>query len=193
MGLLTLEHSRAAYRADFVLYGIAVFALASALLVAGPRAQALQIGACVLAGLASWSAVEYALHRFVLHGLQPFRRWHAEHHARPAALIGTPTLLSAALIATLVFLPALLAGTLWQACGLTLGLLIGYLAYAATHHALHHWRAQSAWLKQRKHWHALHHHHPDVPGCFGVTTAFWDHVFGSTGPSRRRGVHKARG
>ena len=184
MGLFTLEHSKGAYRADFALYGTAVVVLAAFLLLDGPRAQRLQIVSFALLGLASWSAIEYALHRFVLHGMQPFQGWHAEHHQRPTALICTPTILSATLIATLVFLPALALGGLWRACALTLGVVTGYLAYSITHHATHHWRADTAWLRQRKRWHALHHHARE-PGCFGVTSAFWDHVFGSTGQPAR--------
>jgi len=179
MGLFSLEHGKAAYCADFALYGAVVAALATFLLVFGQGARRLEMGAIVLAGLASWTAIEYAMHRFVLHGLRPFCRWHAQHHERPAALIYAPTILSATLIFTLVFLPALAAGDLWSACAFTLGVLTGYLAYAVTHHATHHWRADSAWLKQRKRWHALHHHHVQSPGCYGVTTAFWDYVFGS--------------
>ena len=87
MGLFSLEHSKAAYRLDFAVYGAAVAALAVVLLVAAPREQGWQIVALVLLGLASWTAIEYALHRFVLHGMQPFSRWHAEHHERPQALI----------------------------------------------------------------------------------------------------------
>jgi len=179
MGLFKLEHSPSAYRADFILYGSAVAILAAFLLVASPRAQRLEIVALALLGLVSWSAIEYALHRFVLHGLQPFRRWHTQHHLRPAALIATPTILSGTLIALLGFLPALLLADLWSACALTLGLLTGYLVYAITHHAIHHWRADNTWLKERKRLHALHHH-SEQPGCYGVTSAFWDRVFGST-------------
>ncbi len=191
MGLFTLEHSKMAYRADFALYGTAVVALAALLLIAGPRAQRLEILAFALAGLGSWSAIEYALHRFVLHGMQPFRRWHEEHHQRPMALICAPTILSAMLIATLVFLPVLVLGDLWRACALTLGVLIGYLAYAITHHATHHWRADNAWLRRRKRWHALHHYLVQ-PGCYGVTSALWDHVFASSHrPALRRAMDRA--
>jgi len=70
-------------------------------------------------------------------------------------------------------------GDLWRASALTLGLLTGYLGYAITHHAIHHWRADNAWLKERKYWHALHHH-SEQPGCYGVTSSVWDRVFGST-------------
>ena len=37
MNLFTLEHSRRAYRADFVLYGLAVLLMAALLLLDGPR------------------------------------------------------------------------------------------------------------------------------------------------------------
>ncbi|MDP1681195.1 MAG: sterol desaturase family protein [Burkholderiales bacterium] len=179
MNLFALEHSKSAYRADFVLFTIALVLLAAFLWVTGPRAQRLEIVTFALGGLGGWTAMEYALHRFVLHGLQPFRRWHAEHHQRPRALIFTSTFLSATLIAMLVFFPMLLLGDLWRACALTLGLLTGYLGYAITHHAIHHWRADNAWLKERKRWHALHHH-SEQPGCYGVTSSVWDRVFGST-------------
>ncbi|HUW76286.1 MAG TPA: hypothetical protein VMV70_06355, partial [Gallionella sp.] len=99
MQIFTLEHSKAAYRADLTLYCIMVAALAAFLLVYGPRGQRVAIMSFAMAGLVSWPAIEYALHRFVLHKVQPFRRWHEEHHRRPRAIIFTPTILSAALIA----------------------------------------------------------------------------------------------
>lgn len=176
--LFMLEHSKRAYRLDFALYGAAVVGLTVTVFAFGPRAGRLETGGFVLIGLLGWTAVEYALHRFVLHGLQPFQRWHAEHHQRPTALICAPTMLSATLIATLVFLPSLVLGDLWRACALTLGLITGYLGYAVTHHATHHWRADLVWLKQRKQWHARHHHAME-PQCYGVTSGFWDHVFGT--------------
>ena len=128
-----------------------------------------------LVGLVSWTLVEYVLHRFVLHGVQPFKRWHGAHHERPTALICAPTILSATLIALLVFLHAMLLRDWWQACALTLGLLVGYLAYAVTHHAIRHWPANSKWLKHRKRSHGLHHHLRQ-PGFYGVTSGFGDEV-----------------
>lgn len=179
MQIFKLEHSKAAYRADLALYCIMVVALAIFLLMYGPPGQRVGIVSFALAGLTSWPVIEYVLHRFVLHGVQPFRRWHYEHHRRPRALIFTPTIVSAALIAILVFLPALLATDLWRACALSLGVLTGYLVYTITHHAVHHWHFNSPWLKKRKRWHALHHHRIEQPGYYGVTSAFLDQVFGS--------------
>lgn len=184
MPYLSLEHSRAAYRADFILYGTVVPALMLSLLAWAPRANAPWLLACVTLGLLGWSAAEYALHRFVLYGLQPFHRWHLEHHARPTALVGTPTLLSAALFLLLVFFPVWWISDIWLAQALMLGLLGGYLAYAVTHHATHHGRGRSAWLMRRKRWHARHHAAAYAGTCYGVTSALWDHLLGST-PSTR--------
>jgi sterol desaturase/sphingolipid hydroxylase (fatty acid hydroxylase superfamily) len=189
MSLLSFEHGRAAYRADFLLYGAAVACLSVLLVATGPSGHGAALAGMLLAGLLGWSLVEYGLHRFVLHALPPFRRWHEQHHQRPAALICTPTLLSGSLIGLFVFLPAALLGDRWLACALTLGLLVGYLAYAMTHHAIHHWQGGGAWLMRRKRWHALHHQRAGGPRCFGVTSAFWDQVFAS---AARRGHVRQR-
>ena len=185
MKIFMPEHSKATYLADFVLYGIAIVTLAVFLLMAGPQDQALEMFFLVVLGLLAWTGVEYLIHRVILHGVQPFQRWHEEHHRRPSALIRTPTILSASLFLSLIFLPLLLFwGNLWRACSLTLGLLAGYLMYAITHHAIHHWRTDSAWLKRRQHWHGSHHDLEEI-GRYGVTSRFWDRVFGSDGDSHK--------
>jgi cyclopropane-fatty-acyl-phospholipid synthase len=178
MVLFTLEHGKAAYRADFVFYGVVICALALALAAVPPQGPWWWGPGLVALGLLSWSAMEYGLHRYVLHGLQPFRRWHGMHHERPQALIATPTFITAAAFVTLVFAPAWAIGSLAAARAWTLGVLIGYLSYAMTHHAVHHWRAQGAWLMQRKRHHALHHHKAHG-GCYGVTSGLWDAALGT--------------
>ena len=184
--LFALEHSRAAYYLDFVLLYAIIAGLAAFLLVTGARARRGELIAFALIGLGSWTLVEYVLHRFVLHGLEPFRRWHALHHRRQTDLIYAPTILSVSSVMGLVLLPAWTLGDLYGACALMLGLLIGYLAYSVTHHAVHHWRGDSTWLRRRKRWHSLHHRPSQPPGRYGVVTAFWDHVFGSTAEPRLR-------
>ena len=67
-----------------------------------------------LAGLVMWRLIEYAMHRFEFHGVQPFQSLHAEHHRWPLALIATPTHVSVTLIVVLVWLPAtFMAGSGW--------------------------------------------------------------------------------
>jgi cyclopropane-fatty-acyl-phospholipid synthase len=179
MGLLTLEHRPLVYWADFAWHGVVALGLA-ALLVAGLPAAAtwpllLTTLALVPLGALLWTMAEYLLHRFVLHGLPPFKHWHALHHRRPRALICGPTLLSSALIAVLVFAPAwALLGTR-PAEALTLGLVLGYLGYGLVHHAIHHGGGGN-WMRDRRRWHALHHH-AQAPAGYGVSTSLWDRVF----------------
>ena len=82
MPVFAIEHSTTRYRADFIAYAVAVTALAAWLGLRTPPGLVWFLPALMLAGVASWSALEYALHRFVLHGVQPFARWHGEHHRR---------------------------------------------------------------------------------------------------------------
>ena len=183
--LFALENSKTAYVADMVLYGVAVAGLAVFLFATGSKHQRLEWFALTLAGLGSWTLIEYVLHRFVLHGIKPFSLWHEQHHRRPKALIIPPTIVTVSISVLLVFLPAFLVlGNLRDACAFTLGILAGFLAFGITHHAVHHWHFDNAWLKQLKHWHALHHY--TMHGSYyGVTSIFWDHVFGSTEKPRK--------
>lgn len=191
MGLLSTEHGRKSQLADIALYAAASASLATILTVVAPFGRRSEILALAMLGLAAWTLVEYLLHRFVLHGMAPFKDWHAEHHQRPRALIGTPTVLSAALIASLVFLPALLLSDLWRALALTFGLLTGYLVYAIVHHATHHWRAEYAWTRMLKRHHALHHGKAGMPSRYGVTSPLWDIVFRTEGPPVAGAARKA--
>lgn len=187
MSAFTIEHSPVGYRADFILYTMAVVALAGWLILHAPVGVALEWVGLTLAGMGAWTALEYGLHRFVLHGLQPFARWHGEHHRRPAALIGIPTLVSAPLFGLLVALPAVLVLGRWRGGVFTLGVLAGYLVYATTHHALHHWKMVHPWWQARKFAH-MRHHHLLQPCCFGVTSGVWDWVLRTAGHPGRTPV-----
>lgn len=195
MRWLAFEHSPAAYRADFVIYGAVSIALGIALL-AGP--WQLRLLGWALGGALGWTLLEYLLHRFVLHGLPPFKHWHAEHHRRPGALIAAPTLLTASLFTTLLLLTGWGLGA-WPAAALSFGLLNGYLAYGLTHHVIHqpatarsHAWISRRWLAQRRIWHGMHHRRlattaalagTPLPftaqGYYGVSSTFWDRVFGT--------------
>jgi sterol desaturase/sphingolipid hydroxylase (fatty acid hydroxylase superfamily) len=133
----------------------------------------------LLAGIAVFSLLEYVAHRFVLHRVPPFRRLHAQHHAAPTALIGTPTWLSVAILAVGVFLPLWWGAGINLASGFSAGLILGYLWYVSMHHAVHRWRArQGSYLYRAKLRHAVHHR--AEPWCnFGVTTGLWDFLLRS--------------
>jgi sterol desaturase/sphingolipid hydroxylase (fatty acid hydroxylase superfamily) len=188
---MTIEHDKAGYLADFILYPLAIAGLLVLLVVLASGDREMEIAALALLGLVTWTLLEYLLHRFVLHGIQPFQAWHAEHHRRPKALIGTSTLLSAVLIIVLFFLPALIFSDLLRACALTIGLLTGYLLYVITHHALHHWSSVNAITRQLKRSHALHHYRDGPPAWFGVTSPIWDIVFGTCRNMKNGSTHKS--
>jgi cyclopropane-fatty-acyl-phospholipid synthase len=195
MGLLSLEQDEMLVWADFAVYGLLVVLCGVMVVLTLPATQAgaardlrhtaWPLAAWVLAGWAGWSLAEYGLHRFVLHGLRPFARLHAMHHARPLAHIATPTVVTTALFALLVALPAWWLLLPWHAAALMLGVLGAYLAYIGTHHAVHHRRGTSAWLDRHKRWHAMHHR-VGAQACYGVSGPLWDHVFGTARPRVRQ-------
>ena len=47
-----------------------------------------------LAGVVLWTLTEYVLHRWMLHGVEPFRSWHRVHHHNAALPIRVPVLFS---------------------------------------------------------------------------------------------------
>lgn len=176
MTLFKLEQHPVVYFADFVLYPLVIVAGAGVLLWRGAGPLWAMLLAAVL-GFFAWSLIEYLLHRFVFHGVQPFQRWHEAHHQRPFALIGTSTAVSLALMALLVYWPLSVLLGHWLALSATLGVAAGYLLYVLVHHATHHWKtAPGTWLHARKRDHALHHR-PGAHGWYGVTSTFWDRVF----------------
>ena len=58
------------------------------------------------------------------------------------------------------------------------GGIFGYICYDLTHYFLHH-QNLPLWWKQLKKYH-LEHHFLDYELGFGVTSPFWDKVFGTT-------------
>lgn len=179
LALLRFEQGRLAYRADFVFYALVIAALAVLIVFASEiLAPEIRLG-LIAAGMLGWTLIEYFVHRVVLHHWPPFRHWHAEHHRRPAALIGMPTLLSSLLFAGLVFAPVWGIFSLWPAAHFTLGVLLGYFVYACNHHAQHQSRRADKLPPSGLDWHAQHHAHAGRHRAFGVSTSLWDHVFGS--------------
>ncbi len=141
--------------------------------------------AIACAGAGSWSAIEYAIHRWVLHGPpSAVQRAHARHHRDATALISAPAFLSTALVvATWAVLTLLLdAATAALIVG---GLYAGYNYYALLHHVQHQYPAVVArigWLARLDRAHRVHHRRYVVN--YGVTTGWLDRLFGSDERSR---------
>ena len=172
--------SKTGYYADFAIYAAIV---TSAVITTFWRGNAHDIEmwlAAVAAGVVGWTLIEYVVHRYVFHWMPVFSPMHGVHHDSPLALIGTPTWVSLAVIFIGVFLPGWALGSLNTACGLAVGVMAGFFWYGVVHHAIHHRHprmiARRLILSSRRH---AQHHYSTTPGNFGVTTSFWDRVFGT--------------
>ncbi|MGB6353208.1 MAG: sterol desaturase family protein [Steroidobacteraceae bacterium] len=176
-----MRPSKLTYYADFVVYPVVITGLA----VGGLRHLSWQSGAewlcAAMTGFVIWTLLEYVLHRSVLHKKTYFAPLHGEHHAAPLAFIGTPAWISVSVLGIAFLVP----GWFWLgfsvADGLTVGVMLGYWWYGVVHHVVHH-RANTAspsYFNNLRAWHMRHHYSPKS-GNFGVTTSFWDHVFGTT-------------
>jgi sterol desaturase/sphingolipid hydroxylase (fatty acid hydroxylase superfamily) len=172
---------KASYYADFLFYPAFIVALAGAGVTAS-HADLIPFALWAAAGLAFWTLLEYAAHRGMLHNVEPFHTLHTVHHQNPGALVGTPTWMTGAAFAVLLFLLWRSFGPL-TALGFTTGLAAGYLWYLIIHHALHHWRIRPGSLLYDAKLRHTRHHRRDAAGDYGVTTGFWDWVFGTAGYS----------
>ncbi|HEX7329780.1 MAG TPA: sterol desaturase family protein [Casimicrobiaceae bacterium] len=178
--------TRIGYFADFFVYPLLLALLAWYSLDRAIVGERLTWAAAAAAGVAAWTLIEYILHRYVLHCAPALRQMHAQHHASPTELIGTPSWVSVPIFVGLVLIPLVRSTPESIACGATAGLMLGYLWYVAVHHATHHVRARpgtylGTYLYRAKQRHAVHHH-SQRPCNFGVTTSLWDRVFGTTSP-----------
>lgn len=119
-----------------------------------------------LFGVVLYSLMEYAIHRWLLHG--PLKAHHRVHHQYPTKLITVPWW-----VAGLILL------TVWGlTCGsIAVGVLVGWLLSGSLHWRLHVGNLTATWaLSLRRHHEA---HHKKAATNFGVTNRFWDKVFGT--------------
>jgi len=148
-----------------------------------------------LAGALTWSASEYAIHRFVGHGpkrvrpkgwrafLTPsglaasFNEEHLAHHTDPSYFAPTHQKAAAALAVT--GLAAVVGSALVgprRGIAFALGLGTMYSSYEVLHRRIHTHGPSgrySRWMRR----HHLYHHHKSPRMNHGVTSALWDRVF----------------
>jgi sterol desaturase/sphingolipid hydroxylase (fatty acid hydroxylase superfamily) len=182
-----MHQTKGGYYADLYFYPIVVGGFLFYGLSGGGFALHPRWWVALVSGAILWTLVEYLLHRFVYHKVAGIRELHGMHHSHPNDFIGTPIWVS------IVGFSALLGflTIVWDieiACGTTGGLMAGYVAYLATHDAVHRWQlGERSWMRNHRLRHLRHHRNP-LPGNFGVTTGFWDRVFGTAiAPERERG------
>lgn len=174
-----MKMTKLGYFSEFLLFPPLVLIAALLVFRSAPPPRPAIFAMVYFAGLATWTLVEYLLHRVFFHHAPILSRIHERHHHAPLELIGTPAWASVFLGIIVVAIPAwaLLGFDLGTAA--TTGLVTGYLLYVFVHYATHHFRPRrNSYLYRARLRHARHHHQSHS-GNFGVTTGFWDHVFGT--------------
>ena len=131
------------------------------------------------AGLASFSFVEYAIHRWLFHRpSSTMGAVHQAHHDAPHSHAALPCITSAVVAVLAWWVLAAIVGPAVASFFLC-GLMGGYFYYATLHHFEHRIRIRAVplrFLQRRWAVHAVHHRLGNAN--YGVTTSFWDRVFG---------------
>ena len=139
-----------------------------------------------LAGLAFWTLFEYVFHRYVFHFTPKGELqkrisflFHGVHHQYPndKKRLVMPITLSLAVAVRLLSITWLLFGT-WT-WAYSAGFTTGYLAYDMTHYSIHHFKAPNIKFLKNVWKSHIDHHFRDSTKGYGVSSAFWDRVFGT--------------
>lgn len=139
-----------------------------------------------LAGLAFWTLFEYFMHRYVFHFTPKGKLqerisfiFHGVHHQYPndKKRLVMPITLSLVIAVLLLSLTWALFGS-WT-WAYSAGFTTGYLAYDMTHYSIHHFKPPNIkWVKRLWKSH-IDHHFRDSNKGYGVSSPFWDVVFGT--------------
>ncbi|KAF8311442.1 hypothetical protein DL93DRAFT_2208961 [Clavulina sp. PMI_390] len=167
---------------------IAISSAAPYALSSIPASAFLKSGACFFLGNVIWTILEYTLHRFLFHidawlpdtpfFLMLHFLLHGIHHYLPMdglRLVMPPILffslqLPFTQLAHVIFPTAV-------ANGIISGAFAFYVLYDCMHYALHHTKLPE-YVRQQKKYH-LAHHYKNFELGYGVTSKFWDWVFGT--------------
>lgn len=128
-------------------------------------------------GLVAWSLTEYVFHRWIYHlewGI--LSHGHDRHHENPRAYVAMPWFTTPILFIPPQLLVASYFGVRNFSTFLA-GWFGGFFAYSFLHHSLHHYNLRFRWYRHLQSRHRIHHAFPDTN--FGVSTQWWDRVFGT--------------
>jgi sterol desaturase/sphingolipid hydroxylase (fatty acid hydroxylase superfamily) len=136
-------------------------------------------------GFMLFTLVEYLVHRHVFHMLptSKIKEWvaynfHGVHHDYPKdkSRLVMPPLVSV-ILATILFSACYFVIGDW-AYGFLPGFLSGYASYLAVHYIVHAFRPPKNVFKVLWIHHGIHHYKDDTV-AYGVSSPFWDWVFGT--------------
>lgn len=137
------------------------------------------------AGMFIFTLVEYTMHRFLFHiGTKTTKgenfqyTIHGVHHEYPKdkERLAMPPILSITIATSLLLVLRLFLNDMVFA--FLPGFLVGYAAYLTMHFILHLFKAPKGFFNFLWANHAVHHY-KDQTKAYGVTSPFWDYVFGT--------------
>jgi sterol desaturase/sphingolipid hydroxylase (fatty acid hydroxylase superfamily) len=179
------------YFAEFLIFPPLILGATTIAFLGPNRPHVLAWIGVYAAALVLWTLIEYFLHRIFLHHAPFLSELHDLHHNNPHELIGTPVWASVLSGVVVVAAPSWLLLGFELATAATAGMATGYLWYVYGHYAAHYGRPEPGTYFHRVRLRHARHHHLSDNGNFGVTTDFWDRVFG-TALDLRRLARKAR-
>ncbi len=145
----------------------------------------IRIALLFFGGIFFWTFFEYMMHRFVFHWVSDNPRaqrisylLHGNHHEFPRdrqRLFMPPV--PSIIISSLIFL-FFYAIMQKNVLAFFPGFILGYLLYGSMHYAIHAWNPPFKWMKPIWRNHHLHHYKSEEKG-FGVSSHFWDKIFGT--------------
>ena len=133
-------------------------------------------------GIITWTMTEYLLHRFLGHvhkGRNFFKAEHIQHHSKANYFAPAyKKAITAILVSALLFIVI----CLFTSCAAAFAFIVGFTGmyglYELTHFRYHSKEPIArAFIILRKHHFYHHFHNPKMN--HGVTTRFWDRVFGT--------------
>ncbi len=145
------------------------------------------VGALAFGGYGFWTLIEYLIHRFFFHkefttslGKKIHYIAHGVHHDFPndsLRLVMPPAInIALAVVFYWIFYAVIMDKGL--TAGFFAGFTFGYMVYDLIHFASHFANFKNGWFQRVKRSHLLHHYREPNSG-FGLSTIFWDRVFGT--------------
>jgi dihydroceramide fatty acyl 2-hydroxylase len=142
-------------------------------------------------GYLFWTLTEYWLHRLVFHfepenGIGARLHWiihgvHHDHPNDPMRLVMPPSVSVPLAVLFLAGFYAVLGSPSFLP--FSAGFLAGYLVYDMLHFHLHHHTPRTRLGKRLRELH-MRHHFQDHERGYGISSPFWDHIFGTFSKKR---------
>lgn len=138
---------------------------------------AFELGCAAVLGYCSWGLLEYVIHGLLSHRWQTFASpLHWQHHRSPRNVFTTPLASAAGALALYAIAFAAVGGM--AAAAFVTGVVAGFARYEWLHWRLHFREPRSARERLLRSHHLAHHFY-NPRAYFGVTTRFWDRIFGT--------------